>query len=77
MLIYSERRLKDFRVGNSSQAFNKVHYHVERKVRRFAAKQRKRAGFGWKRWSSAIVYGAWGLFRDYHLAYASAKVRTS
>jgi RNA-directed DNA polymerase len=65
-----------FRVGNSSQAFNKVQYHVERKVRRFAAKQRKRTGFGWKRWSSDIVYGSWGLFRDYHLAIASAKART-
>jgi hypothetical protein len=65
-----------FKVGNSSQAFNKVKYHVERKVRRFAAKQRKRTGFGWKRWSSDIVYGSWGLFRDYHLAYASAKART-
>ena len=64
-----------FKVGNSSQAFNKVKHHVERKVRRFAAKQRKRKGFGWKRWSSDIVYGSWGLFRDYHLAYASAKVR--
>jgi RNA-directed DNA polymerase len=65
-----------FRVGNSRQAFNKVQYHVERKVRRFAAKQRKRSGFGLKRWSSEIVYGSWGLFRDYHLAYASAKART-
>ena len=65
-----------FRVGNSSQAFNKVKYHVERKVRRFAAKQRKRTGFGWKRWSSDIVYGSWGLFQDYRLAYASAKART-
>jgi len=54
-------------VGNSSQAFNKVKHHVERKVRRFAAKQRKRKGFGWKRWSSDIVYGTWGLFRDYRL----------
>ena len=49
-----------FKVGNSSQAFNKVKYHVERKVRRFAAKQRKRTGFGWKRWSSDIVYGIVG-----------------
>jgi RNA-directed DNA polymerase len=64
-----------FRVGNSSQAFHKVEYHVERKVRRFAAKQRKRKGFGWKRWSSEIVYESWGLFRDYHLTYASANAR--
>jgi RNA-directed DNA polymerase len=64
-----------FKVGNSSQAFNKVQYHVERKVRRFAAKQRKRTGFGWKRWSSEVVYGSWGLFRDYRLVYASANAR--
>ncbi len=55
-----------FRVGNSSQAFDKVKYHVERKVRRFAAKQRKRTGFGWKRWSSDVVYGIVGSLRDYH-----------
>jgi RNA-directed DNA polymerase len=65
-----------FRVGNSSQAFNKVKYQVERKVRRFAAKKSKRTGFGWKRWSSAIVYGTWGLFGDYRLLYAGAKART-
>jgi RNA-directed DNA polymerase len=66
-----------FRVGNSSQAFNKVKYHVERKVRRFAAKKSKRTGFGWKRWSSDVVYGTWGLFGDYRLEYAGAKARAS
>src|SRR6266566_1580193 len=66
-----------FRVGNSSQAFDKVKFHAERKVRRFAAKKSKRKGFGWKRWSSDIVYGKWGLYRDYRLVYASAKARTS
>ncbi|HKQ72053.1 MAG TPA: group II intron reverse transcriptase/maturase [Polyangiaceae bacterium] len=65
-----------FRVGNSSQAFAKVKLHTERKVRRFAARQRKRTGFGWKRWSSDIVYGSWGLFADYRLVYLDAKART-
>jgi RNA-directed DNA polymerase len=65
-----------FRIGNSSQAFGKVKYHVERKVRRFAAKKSKRMGFGWKRWSSDIVYKTWGLFGDYRLSWASAKART-
>ena len=64
-----------FRVGNSSQAFKKLKYYAERKVRRFAAKKSKRGGFGWKRWSSDIVYGTWGLFGDYRLVYASAKAR--
>ena len=45
-----------FRVGHSSQAFGTVKYYVERKVRRFAAKKSNRGGFGWKRWSSEIVY---------------------
>lgn len=66
-----------FRIGNSSQAFDKVKYHVERKVRRFAAKKSKRTGFGWKRWSSDIVYKKWGLFGDYRLSWTSPKARTS
>jgi RNA-directed DNA polymerase len=66
-----------FRVGNSSQAFLKVKYQVERKVRRFAARKSKRTGFGWKRWSSDIVYGTWDLFGDYRVVYGNAKARTS
>jgi hypothetical protein len=58
--------------------FAEVRYQVERKVRRFAAKQRKRAGFGWKRWNSDVVYGRWGLFRDYRIVYPTgAKARAS
>jgi RNA-directed DNA polymerase len=64
-----------FRVGNSSRAFGKVRDQVERKVRRYAAKKSKRTGYGWKRWSSAVVYKTWGLFGDYRLAYTDAKAR--
>lgn len=56
-----------FRHGNSSRALGSVRYHVERKVRRFAAKQRGKRGFGWQRWSSDVIYGQWGLFNDYHV----------
>jgi RNA-directed DNA polymerase len=66
-----------FRVGNSSQAFAKVKYHAECKVRRFAAKKSKRTGFGWKRWSSEVVYGSWGLYGDYRLLPPVAKARAS
>ncbi len=58
-----------FRVGNSTDALQKVRYQVERKVRRFAARKSKRGGFGWKRWSSEVVYGAWGLYDDYQVRY--------
>jgi hypothetical protein len=40
------------------------------KVRRFAVKKRKRKGFGWMQWSSAVVYGSWGLFDDYGIRYS-------
>ena len=66
-----------FRVGNSSQAFGKVRFNVERSVRRFVARRSQRKGFGWKRWSNDIVYGMWGLFRDYRIVYTGAKARTS
>jgi RNA-directed DNA polymerase len=56
-----------FRVGNSAHALQKVKYQTECKVRRFAAKKRKRKGLGWKRWSSEVVYGAWGLYNDYRV----------
>jgi len=58
-----------FRVGNSSREFNAVRIGVERKVRRFAVKKLKRKGFGWTRWSSAVVYRTWGLFDDYQIRY--------
>jgi RNA-directed DNA polymerase len=58
-----------FRVGNSSRELDTVRTAVERKVRRFAVRKRKRRGFGWTRWSSATVYGAWGLYDDYAVRY--------
>ena len=42
---------------------------VELKVRRFAVKKLKRRGLGWARWSSAVVYGTWGLYNDYRVRY--------
>lgn len=59
-----------FRGGNSRRELDTVRTGVERKVRRFAVKKLKRRGFGWTRWSSAVVYGSWGLFDDYQIRYA-------
>lgn len=58
-----------FRNANSSRTFDVVRNAVEKKVRRFAVKKRKRKGFGWRRWSSDVVYGTWGLFDDYQVRY--------
>jgi RNA-directed DNA polymerase len=58
-----------FRTSNASRTFSVVRTGVEKKVRRFANKKRKRKGFGWRRWSSEAVYGTWGLFDDYQVQY--------
>lgn len=58
-----------FRAGNSSRELSAVRTGVELKVRRFAVKKLKRRGLGWARWSSAIVYGTWGLYNDYQVRY--------
>ncbi len=64
-----------FRVGNSAPAFAKIKEYVGMRVRRFAARQRQRKGFGWKRWSTEVLYQQWGLFDDYNVLYYSlAKV---
>jgi RNA-directed DNA polymerase len=62
-----------FRIGNSTRAFQVVRYEIERKVRKFVSKQRKRRGFGWKQWSREEIYEKWGLYQDYRIRYLYPK----
>jgi RNA-directed DNA polymerase len=66
-----------FRIGNSSRELDTVRTGVERKVRRFAVKKLKRRGFGWTRWSSAVVYGSWGLYDDYQIRYPHRRAKAA
>lgn len=54
-----------FRYGRSSKCFSYVRQWVEKKIRRWLMRVRKRRGFGWKRWSSRWLYERIGLFNDY------------
>jgi RNA-directed DNA polymerase len=58
-----------FRIGHASKAFRYVRWCVERRIRRLALRKKLRQGFGWKRWSSAVIYGKWGLYDDYRVSY--------
>jgi RNA-directed DNA polymerase len=60
-----------FRIGNSARCFGYVKNWVEKKVRRHVMRARKGQGFGWKRWSTAWFYEAFGLFNDYRVRYMS------
>jgi RNA-directed DNA polymerase len=60
-----------FRVGHARRCFAYVRNWVEKKVRRHLMRARKRHGFGWKRWSTAWLSAALGLFSDYQVRYLS------
>src|SRR5213593_2008610 len=58
-----------FRIGHASRCFAFVRQWVEKKVRRHLMGARNLRGFGWKRWSTAWLYDALGLFADYRVRY--------
>lgn len=64
-----------YRIGHSSKDFSFIRQWVERKVRRFVRKSQGRKGYGWKEWSSQVVYEDWGLYNDYRIRYHEPKVK--
>lgn len=62
-----------FRWGNPGQDFSFVSWQVDMKVRRFASRQqpKRRGGRCWTMWSTEEIYGKWGLFSDYRVAWCS------
>jgi RNA-directed DNA polymerase len=56
-----------FAHGNASRCFSYVRDWVEKKVRRHLARNQRRSGFGWQRWSKTRIYGSLGLHRDYRV----------
>jgi len=61
--------VNSFRIGHARRCFAYVHMWVEKKVRRHVMGARKRPGFGWRRWSTAWLQEALGLFSDYQVQY--------
>jgi RNA-directed DNA polymerase len=62
-----------FRWGNAGRDLSFVAWQVDMKVRRFASRQRpkRHGGRGWTTWSNQEIYGEWGLFHDYRVAWCS------
>ena len=56
-----------FAIGHSSRCFQLVKRWVELKIRRHLRRARNRRGFGWRKWSTTRLYGAFGLFSGYHV----------
>ena len=62
-----------FAYGNASASFSYIRTWVEKKVRRHLARNSKRHGFGWKRWSTRWLYAHLGLFDSYRVKQWSQK----
>lgn len=56
-----------FRVGHSSEAFNKTRHYIVQKVMRYVRRKQLRRGYGWKTLTSDVLYGRWGLFYEYRV----------
>jgi RNA-directed DNA polymerase len=54
-----------FRIGHADRCFAYIRDWLEMKVMRHLARNRKRKGFGWNRWSKQWLYGHLGLFDGY------------
>jgi RNA-directed DNA polymerase len=58
-----------FARGNASRCFSYVRDWVEKAVRRHLARNSKRTGFGWKRWSRQWLVNNLGMFDAYRVSY--------
>jgi RNA-directed DNA polymerase len=58
-----------FRWGNAARDLAFVSWQVDRKIRRFASRQRPKHGGGrlWTQWSPNTIYREWGLYSDYRV----------
>jgi RNA-directed DNA polymerase len=56
-----------FAHGNASRCFSYIRDWVVKKVRRHIARNSKRSGFGWNRWSTQRLYTHLGLFKAYRV----------
>ena len=62
-------RVNYFRVGNSARCFSYIKEWLEKKVRKYMTRVRKKNGYGWNRWSSEYIYENLGLYNDYEIRY--------
>ena len=60
-----------FRLGNSTQSFQGIRRYIVQKTMRYLRRKQLRRGFGWKTLTSEVLYGHYGLFYDYKIAWAT------
>lgn len=66
--------VQHYRWGNSSPDLSFVRWQVEKKIRKFASRQRpKGCGCSWSKWSHQTIYNEWGLYSNYRVLWRQLK----
>lgn len=60
-----------FKVGNSSASFRETRNYIVKKAMRYIRRKQLKRGYGWKTWTSDVLYGRYGLYDDYRLAWTA------
>jgi RNA-directed DNA polymerase len=62
-----------FRIGHSNRAFREIRQYIVKKSMRYIRRKQLKQGFGWKTWTSEVLYGQYGLFYGYQLPPKAAR----
>lgn len=65
-----------FKIGNSSDSFHGIRDYIVKKTMRYLRRKQLRRGFGWKTLDSDLLYGRYGLFHEYKVAWAAGGGRS-
>jgi RNA-directed DNA polymerase len=61
-----------FRIGNSAKVFGSIKDWLNKKMRRHLMRSKGRQGFGWKRWSTTMLWSLYNVYSDFHVRYWKA-----
>jgi RNA-directed DNA polymerase len=64
--------LNYFRIGNSGKTFNNIKYWLDKKMRRHLMRNAGRKGYGWKKWSTKILWSIYNVYSDFEVRYWKA-----
>ncbi len=64
--------LNYFRIGNSGKTFNNMKKWLDKKMRRHLMRNSGRKGYGWKKWSTKVLWSIYNVYSDFEVRYWKA-----
>ena len=64
--------INHFRIGNSGKVFSNIKNWLDKKMRRHLMRSKGKKGFGWKRWSTKVLWSIYNVYNDFQIRYWKA-----